>query len=830
MNSEEETDFERTEKTLSKRKCDSSQIATTSRPRKRKVVSERKAHPKKLKAKRTDKEKKLEAACRPYCLIEMFDSLSEKQVKDVKDIGFEGVLNCRISTKINSRLVSWLVNNFDSGSLMFNIASGKEFVVTEADVHDVFLLPWVVGSEVVESQWVRNTKNSKQKTSGQLVMENWKRKFGVTGAGSVNLRKITDAIKEEKEGGDEFKRLFVLFVVSHLLAPTSNRTACLQLVVALEDVGKIKDLNWCGYVLKKLSSAVQRFKRNHENTFVGGCLLLLQTLYFQRLVFKGVEVPKTLPLIKNWNSEKIKARVKDEIKAGDFGRGPIDSSYPISKQNICLQKQIEVLNKEEQRSRFVRYDIPEGMPTDEDINKTAKDEKSKTLMLVKRDVELVFRAHMSPTQEMDVQEQLSQNQSSQSTTSLDKIFNDPKTFEIVDAVVDWLMDMKQNTEAENIDRNIEMENVVFVTEKDASGNEEGELQTKKNDAGNEERERPTDKDGASNEEGEHSIQKDGDWNKEGEEPEATNTENNGAGKEGITEKRMTFLSQFMKQRRSTRWQSMKDFDKHLVDYCFYDDGMENEELIVRFNESLYVTKKDMMCLGSTSFIPPAIVNCWAYYLNEEELIAEQEMGKRFYFGISHAPILTKIMQEGFDNESRIALDRSWDEWLSVNNQQWNIAQANFLVIPFLHNNHYSSIFINTLSKKAQLVDYRIKEDVSLFKYLAGILCLEMSIYLKKKKHPKVKQMPKYVFEEVNFDWKLKRDSNDCGVYLLMTMFLFEGVSFKYSLNKVEDRKFHRAEICSSLTGFEKNEVINEVKKKINEFIKMKGIKEGKRAL
>ncbi|CAH9119978.1 unnamed protein product [Cuscuta epithymum] len=276
-------------------------------------------------------------------------------------------------------------------------------------------------------------------------MENWRRKFGVIGAGSINLRKIGDAIKGQKDGGDEFKRLFVLFVASHLLAPTSNRTASLQLVVALKDAGKINDLNWCGYVLKKLCSAVERFKRNFDNAFVGGCLLLLQTLYFQRLVFKGVEVPKSLPLIKNWNSEKMKARVKDEIKAGDFGRGPIDSGYPISKQNTLLQKQTEVFNREEHWSRFIRYDIPEGMPTDDDIIRTAKDEKSKTLMLVKRDVELVFRAHMSLRQEIDTQEQLSQNQSSQSTNSFDKIFNDPKTFEIVDVVVDWLMDIKNST-------------------------------------------------------------------------------------------------------------------------------------------------------------------------------------------------------------------------------------------------------------------------------------------------------------------------------------------------------------------------------------------------
>ncbi|CAH9075859.1 unnamed protein product [Cuscuta europaea] len=224
--------------------------------------------------------------------MEVFDDLSEKQVQDIHEIGFGGLLDCRISQRMNSRLVSWLVKSFDIGSFMFTIGSGKEFVVTEADVHDVFLLPWVVGSDVVETEWVRNTKKETEKNKGQLLMIEWKRNFVVGATGNINLNKVRDEIKAEREGGEQFKRLFVLFIVSHVLAPTSNRTTSMNLVLALEDVGNIKKVNWCGYVLKKLGQAVERFKRNTENSFVGGCILLLQILYFQRLMFKGVQISK----------------------------------------------------------------------------------------------------------------------------------------------------------------------------------------------------------------------------------------------------------------------------------------------------------------------------------------------------------------------------------------------------------------------------------------------------------------------------------------------------------------------------------------------------------
>uniref|UniRef100_A0A803M7X9 Uncharacterized protein n=1 Tax=Chenopodium quinoa TaxID=63459 RepID=A0A803M7X9_CHEQI len=38
-------------------------------------------------------------------------------------------------------MLPWLVENFDAGSCMFTVSSGKEFVVTRNDVCDVFCLP-----------------------------------------------------------------------------------------------------------------------------------------------------------------------------------------------------------------------------------------------------------------------------------------------------------------------------------------------------------------------------------------------------------------------------------------------------------------------------------------------------------------------------------------------------------------------------------------------------------------------------------------------------------------------------------------------------------------
>uniref|UniRef100_A0A803MBQ5 Uncharacterized protein n=1 Tax=Chenopodium quinoa TaxID=63459 RepID=A0A803MBQ5_CHEQI len=89
------------------------------------------------------------------------------------------------------------------------------------------------------------------------------------------------------DGGEEFKRCFVLQALSSFLAPTTNRTVSLKLLKAVEKVDEIKTFDWCSYVLKKLKKAVQKYKDDETAQNVSGCLLALQIMYFHRLNFQG---------------------------------------------------------------------------------------------------------------------------------------------------------------------------------------------------------------------------------------------------------------------------------------------------------------------------------------------------------------------------------------------------------------------------------------------------------------------------------------------------------------------------------------------------------------
>nr|GMD83573.1 uncharacterized protein LOC109158994 [Ipomoea batatas] len=67
----------------------------------------------------------------------------------------------------------------------------------------------------------------------------------------------------------------------------------------------------------------------------------MQLVYFDRVQFKGMRVNRTYPTIVGWSAELTRKRVKEENKAGSFGRGtvlpriskPTDVAAATSRQN-----------------------------------------------------------------------------------------------------------------------------------------------------------------------------------------------------------------------------------------------------------------------------------------------------------------------------------------------------------------------------------------------------------------------------------------------------------------------------------------------------------------
>ncbi|KAK6163639.1 hypothetical protein DH2020_000503 [Rehmannia glutinosa] len=201
-------------------------------------------------------------------------------------------------TKMLVFISPWLIKRFNGASRIFSVDDMRRFVITPDDICDVFLLP-------------RNNKDVVFYKKGETLDEviEFKNKVGIDGSSTVGFLK-QKLMKDYKEGGDDFKRLFVLYSLSTLLTPSANRTVDVSCFKSLIDVDGIRHFDWCSLVLDRLCRSVDKFNKKSK-THISGCLLALQIIYFHRIKWQGKSEPSELPLVQHWTTEKIRKRAKD---------------------------------------------------------------------------------------------------------------------------------------------------------------------------------------------------------------------------------------------------------------------------------------------------------------------------------------------------------------------------------------------------------------------------------------------------------------------------------------------------------------------------------------
>uniref|UniRef100_A0A803MUZ1 Ubiquitin-like protease family profile domain-containing protein n=1 Tax=Chenopodium quinoa TaxID=63459 RepID=A0A803MUZ1_CHEQI len=376
-------------------------------------------------------------------------NFSPEQKQAVEEIGFGGLLHLKLKT-LNRQMLPWLVENFNAGSCMFTIATGKEFVVTRNDICDVLCLPL---SDICVPEL---NKNSEDESVDKCIIQAWRSDYGLSGKQPLHLSKLESRMVDLVDGGEEFKWCFVLQAMSSFLAPTTNRTVSLKLLKAVEKVDEIKTFDWCSYVLKKLKKAVQKYKDDENAQNVSGCLLALQIMYFHRLNFQGEKESSTLPLIQHWMDVKIKKRIKLEIKAGGYGQGPLDTiTYPVSQLNFrgTVFKPAPTLGYDKGPStsgttgRIVAFELPEGILTDEEIKKISTDVVHETFLLFKRNMDVLLFVQSTGFQTLNdlITSRRSVSLSSDDFVSVSQtelLLSDPHYLKILDGLIDECNKMK----------------------------------------------------------------------------------------------------------------------------------------------------------------------------------------------------------------------------------------------------------------------------------------------------------------------------------------------------------------------------------------------------
>ena len=89
-----------------------------------------------------------------------------------------------------------------------------------------------------------------------------------------------EEIIARRDYGDDFKRDFVVFVVSFMVNGHQDRKTNYKILYSLMNFNEIRNLNWCLYTLKSLSTSVEKWKKKPTSFFIGPLtFLLVSNLY-----------------------------------------------------------------------------------------------------------------------------------------------------------------------------------------------------------------------------------------------------------------------------------------------------------------------------------------------------------------------------------------------------------------------------------------------------------------------------------------------------------------------------------------------------------------------
>lgn len=219
----------------------------------------------------TSKNMKMTTRMSPKQLFDLIPQLTEEQRQAVKDIGFGGLLDLKIS-ECPAKLCQYLIENLNVYRCAICL-DNQELPLTEEDVQNVFDFPRGQ-KQVIEGQ-----KESACDSYSSLL-EKWRARWNVKGKSSPFTITMPEEIVKRGDHGDEFKRDFVVLVVSSLIKGSKTRISNYKILYSIADVNTIKDLNWCAYTLNSLMETIELWRQKPTVHFCGPTLFLMVIIVF----------------------------------------------------------------------------------------------------------------------------------------------------------------------------------------------------------------------------------------------------------------------------------------------------------------------------------------------------------------------------------------------------------------------------------------------------------------------------------------------------------------------------------------------------------------------
>ncbi|GJY52343.1 ulp1 protease family, C-terminal catalytic domain-containing protein [Tanacetum coccineum] len=239
----------------------------------------------------------------PISLFRIMTNLTEEQRKSVREMGFGGILEYRLS-EIPTRLGYWVLDKFDEDSCSL-IFGGNTIPVTREAVHEVLGIPM----GIIHVDALKGTSRSNKLT------KSWKSLFGGN-IGRIYHSNVEDIIQSQQEGGWMFKITFLVLLFTAMGQSNKCSTVNLKFLPCILGEEDIIHLDWCTYMIECLVNTKRLWNRS---THYNGPLVMLLILYANSTKSITQNVKRITPAIAFWTASLLNKREMEEISSGGFG-------------------------------------------------------------------------------------------------------------------------------------------------------------------------------------------------------------------------------------------------------------------------------------------------------------------------------------------------------------------------------------------------------------------------------------------------------------------------------------------------------------------------------
>ncbi|KAI4969464.1 hypothetical protein ZWY2020_000378 [Hordeum vulgare] len=224
----------------------------------------------------------------PQAICKLYKHINEDQRAAIRDMGTGAFLDIKCGY-LHNTLVTWFPRQYHSGRKGFVVPRRGFIPLTEESVHKILGIP----RGDIEIKYEADYDNEDEIASSLFPGDGSRPKITTVATAIINNNNNGDA---------SFKKLWLIYIVSTLLAPTTDtriNNKCYPMLK--EHIDQANRLNLCKFVVAQLHEHLSKGK------FTKGCLLYCMLWYLDALDCDSMELelPNTPYTINAWSKTHV---------------------------------------------------------------------------------------------------------------------------------------------------------------------------------------------------------------------------------------------------------------------------------------------------------------------------------------------------------------------------------------------------------------------------------------------------------------------------------------------------------------------------------------------